>query len=135
MKERTLLLIKPNAVRARHAGEIISIIEREGFDILKAMIFRFDPDLSRRFYVDHLGKEFYPRLEEFMCSGVSWALVLERENAVHKLRDLLGDVIPEKRLPGTIRALYGEGITDNGAHGSDCPQSAIREIGVIFGSQ
>ena len=135
MNERTLLLIKPNAVRARHAGEIISIIEREGFEIVMARVFRFDTSLSRSFYVDHLGKEFYPRLEEFMCSGVSWALVLERENAVHGLRDLLGDIIPERRQPGTIRALFGDGITDNGAHGSDCPQSAIREIGVIFGSQ
>ncbi|HQQ68140.1 MAG TPA: nucleoside-diphosphate kinase, partial [Candidatus Cloacimonadota bacterium] len=81
MNERTLLLIKPNAVRARHAGEIISIIEREGFEIVMARVFRFDTSLSRSFYVDHLGKEFYPRLEEFMCSGVSWALVLERENA------------------------------------------------------
>jgi len=133
MIQKTLLLIKPDAVKAKHAGEIITMLEHHGFEIIQAKVFRFDQELSRRFYKDHLEKEFYPRLEAFMCSGTSWALELEREEAVHELRELLGDVIPEKRAEGTIRARYGTGITDNGAHGSDCPDSALREIGVIFG--
>jgi len=134
MKQRTLLLIKPDAVEARHVGEIISIIQHHGFEICQVKVFRFDPDLCSIFYKDHLGKDFYPRLESFMCKGKTWALVLEMDDAVQRLRDLLGDVVPEKRKPGTIRAVFGHGITDNGAHGSDSLQSAEREIAVIFGS-
>ncbi len=133
MIEQTLLLIKPDAVAAGNVGRIITTIEDNDFSILAARVFRFDQKLSEVFYRDHLGKDFYPRLEAFMCSGLTWALVLQKDNAVHELRELLGDVIPEQRKAGSIRAMYGHGITDNGAHGSDSVQSAEREIGVIFG--
>jgi len=133
MITRTLLLIKPDAVEANHVGEIISMVQHRGFDIPQAKVFSFDPKLCAEFYKDHLGKDFYPRLEAFMCKGRTWALILEKEDAVHELRELLGDVIPEKRKAGTIRAVFGHGITDNGAHGSDSEMSAEREIGVIFG--
>jgi nucleoside-diphosphate kinase len=132
MIEQSLFLIKPNAVAEGHVGHIISMLEDHGFAILQMKLFRFDPELSRRFYKDHLNQEFYPRLESFMCSGDTIALLLEKENAIHELRELMGDVMPEKRKPGTIRALYGKGITDNGAHASDCIESAKREIRVIF---
>ncbi len=133
MIRQSLFLIKPNAVAEGHVGDIISIVEREHFRIKAMRMFRFDKELSALFYKDHLNKEFYPRLESFMCSGDTVAMILEKENAIHDLRELMGDVIPEKRKPGSIRALYGKGITDNGAHASDCEQSAVREIKVLFG--
>jgi nucleoside-diphosphate kinase len=131
MKQRCLFLIKPNAIG--NIGKIITLIEENGFDILDLKMIRFNPQLSREFYQEHLKKEFYPRLERFMCSGNTVALLLEKENAIAEIRELLGDVIPEKRKPGTIRALYGEGVTDNGGHASDSVESAKREIGIIFG--
>lgn len=132
MTQRTLLLIKPNAVADKNAGEIISMVEHHGFTIAAARVFTFDEALSRRFYHEHLDKEFYPRLQAFMCSGQSWALILERVQAVPELRQLLGDVDPAKRVPGSIRGRFGKGITDNAAHGSDSVHSAEREIAVIF---
>lgn len=126
-------MIKPNAVAEGHVGEIITMLEKVGFKIKAMRMFRFDKELSALFYKDHLDKEFYPRLERFMCSGDTIAMVLEKENAIHDLRELIGDVIPEKRKAGTIRALYGNGITDNGAHASDSAKSALREISILFG--
>ncbi|MDI3503392.1 MAG: nucleoside-diphosphate kinase [Candidatus Cloacimonadota bacterium] len=132
MIEQSLFLIKPNAVSSRHVGHIITMLEEHDFAIRQMKLFRFDQELARRFYQEHLEKEFYPRLESFMCSGNTVALLLEKEHAIHELRELMGEVEPEKRKPGTIRALYGNGVTDNGAHASDSAASAIREIGIIF---
>ncbi|MCB5287114.1 MAG: nucleoside-diphosphate kinase [Candidatus Cloacimonetes bacterium] len=134
MIEQSLFLIKPNAVMQGHVGHIISMLEDHGFSILKMKLFRFDEELSRIFYAEHIGKEFFNRLQSFMCSGDTVALLLEREDAIHHLRELNGDVLPEKRQPGTIRALYGAGITENGVHSSDSLDSAKREIEVIFGA-
>ncbi|MFA7543118.1 MAG: nucleoside-diphosphate kinase [Candidatus Cloacimonadaceae bacterium] len=130
--QRTLMLIKPDAVKAKSAGGIIGMLEKAGFEIKAAKVFEFDAALCQVFYKDHLAKEFFPRLESFMCSGTSWALILEKENAVCALRELMGDVMPEKRVPGTIRYHYGHGITDNGVHGSDSLENAEREIAIIF---
>ncbi len=132
MIQRSLFLIKPNAVAKRHVGHIISILEETGYQIKKIRLLRFDQELCRDFYKDHLGKEFYPRLESFMCSGDTVALLLEKDEAISDLRELMGDVVPEKRKPGTIRALYGDGVTDNGTHASDSTGSAKREIGIVF---
>ena len=132
MIERSLFLIKPNAVYHRHIGHIISILEEHGFRILDMKLVHFDTQLCRLFYAEHLQNDFYTGLESFMRSGPTVALLLEKENAIHLLREIMGDVIPAKRNAGTIRALYGEGITDNGAHASDSQQSAQREISIIF---
>lgn len=126
-------MIKPNAVMRGHVGHIISMLEDHGFSIVKMKLFRFNEELSHAFYAEHIGKDFFPRLQRFMCSGNTVALLLEREDAIKVLRELIGDVSPEKRKPGTIRALYGDGITENGAHASDSLASAKREIEVIFG--
>lgn len=132
MKQRTLLLIKPNAVLHRHAGEIIHMIEQSAFLMRDLKIIRFDADLAAKFYAEHLGKEFYPRLIDFMCSGNTIAVLLEKENAITDLRKLVGDTDPAKREPFTIRALYAEGITENAVHASDSPEHADREISLIF---
>lgn len=133
MTERSLLLIKPNAVQHGHIGEIISILEKEQYRFIGMKIFRFDSALAARFYAEHKGKAFYDKLLDFMTSDDTVALILEKENAIHELRELIGAVEPELRKPGTIRYLYGEGVTENGVHASDCQQSAQREIAVIFG--
>ena len=133
MKRRTLMLIKPDAVRAKSVGKILLMVEEHGFEIIQAKVFCFDKALCDRFYREHHGKGFYPRLEAFMCSGKSWALILEKDDAVKSLRTLMGAVEVEKRVPGTIRYHYGHGLTDNAVHGSDSEASAVREIEIIFG--
>jgi len=95
-----------------HIGDIISIIERDGFKVKKMKLLRFDENLAAEFYREHIGKSFYDKLVAFMCSGDSVALHLEKEDAIARLRELMGDVEPEKRKPGTIRALYGEDKTE-----------------------
>ncbi len=133
MKQRSLLLIKPNAVRHGHIGHIISLIEKGGYHLLALKLFRFERELASRFYAEHIGKSFFENLVEFMMSDDTVAIVVEKENAICDLRDLIGAVEPEKRKPGTIRFLFGEGVTENGVHASDSESSAVREIGVIFG--
>lgn len=132
MNQQTLLLIKPNAVLHRHAGEIIHMVEQSAFLMRDIKIMRFSRELAAEFYAEHLGKEFYQRLIDFMCSGETIAMLVEKENAVADLRKLVGDTDPAKREPGTIRALYAEGITENAVHASDSPDHAKREIGLIF---
>lgn len=132
MTERSLLLIKPNATHKKHIGEIIAIIESSGFDILKIKSFRFDLPLAHQFYAEHIGKEFFDRLVTFMTSGMTVALLVEKDDAVPELRELVGDTYPEKRKPGTIRALYADSVTENAVHASDTHDHALYEIGLIF---
>ena len=134
MNQQTLLLIKPNAVMHKHAGNIISIIETKAFLLRDIKVMQFTPETAAAFYQEHLGREFYDRLIKFMCSGTTIALLLEKANAVADLRELVGDTDPAKRKPGTIRHLYAEGITENAVHASDSPEHAQREIRLIFGS-
>ncbi|MBM4399458.1 MAG: nucleoside-diphosphate kinase [Candidatus Cloacimonetes bacterium] len=132
MIEQTLLLIKPNAIKKKLIGDIISIIEKNGFNILKLESFYFDNALAYNFYAEHIGKEFFDRLIKFMTSGMVVAALLEKESAVEKLRELIGDTNPEKRKPGTIRYLYADSITENAVHASDTHDHAIHEIALIF---
>ncbi len=134
MTEQTLLLIKPNATQHRHIGEIITIIEKHEFDIVRIKSFTFDLALADKFYEEHIGKEFFQRLVEFMTSGQTVALILEKENAVELLRDLVGVTNPATRRPGTIRYIYGETVTRNAVHASDSIDHAKREIALIFPS-
>lgn len=133
MSSQTLLLIKPNAVEHKHIGHIISIVEENGFILRDLKIFKFSPANAEEFYIAHKGKEFYPRLLDFMCSGETVALLLTRSNAVNKLRELVGDADPQKREPNTIRSLYADGVTENAVHASDSDEAAKREIMLIFG--
>ena len=133
MIEQSLFLIKPNAVMQGHVGRIISMLEDHGFSILRMKLLRFDEELARAFYAEHIDKEFFLRLQSFMCSENTVALLLEKENAIHDLRELNGDVSPQNSKPGTIRALYGNGTTDNAVHSSDSLASAQRETEIIFG--
>ncbi|MDD2229101.1 MAG: nucleoside-diphosphate kinase [Candidatus Cloacimonetes bacterium] len=132
MAEQSLLLIKPNAVQHKHIGHIISLLEKGGYHIAALKLFRFDSELASLFYAEHVGKNFFKGLVEFMTSADTVAIIVEKDNAIHDLRELIGAVEPEKRKPGTIRFLFGEGVTENGVHASDSLASARKEIGVIF---
>ncbi len=133
MMQTTLLLIKPNAVKNKNIGEIISIIEKDNFIIKDIRYFHFDENLINEFYHEHIGKPFFANLKTFMLSGITIAFKLERENAISRLRQINGDTDPSKREAGTIRDLYADSITANAVHSSDSEANAIRELGIIFG--
>jgi len=132
--ERTFAIIKPNAVAAGHAGEILSEIERASL-VLKGMrLARLTPEICKEFYQEHVAKPFYPSLEAFMVEGPVVLLCLEGENAILRWRDLMGATDPGKAAPGTLRARFGDDHTRNATHGSDSPASALRELGFFFGA-
>lgn len=132
MTEHTLLLIKPNAIMHKNAGAIISMVEENGFVLKDMKVLQFDREFAAIFYIEHKGKDFYEKLLDFMSSGPTIALLLEKHNAVHDLRDLVGDTDPAERKPGTIRDRFAEGVTENAVHASDSAENARREIRLIF---
>ncbi|NQT65877.1 MAG: nucleoside-diphosphate kinase [FCB group bacterium] len=132
MKQNTLFLIKPNATKKHQIGKILQMVEENGFVIEKLKMFEMDNDLADEFYVEHLGKGFYNELSEFMRSGKIVGVMLSREDAVLKLRELVGNTDCAKAALGTIRSIYGESIGENAVHASDSIESAKREIGLIF---
>jgi len=129
----TLLMIKPNCTEKNEIGKILTMVEESGFVIERAKMFAFDKDLVAGFYAEHIGKEFFARLQDFMCSGKTLAVVLSKDNAIDDLRELVGNTDPSKAKAGTIRASFGVNVTRNGVHASDCPASAQREIEFHFG--
>ena len=133
MKENTLLLIKPNATEKNQIGAILKMVEENGFEIEKLKLFHMDSDLADAFYVEHIGKGFYGELKEFMMSGKIIGAELMREDAVLKLRELVGNTDSTIAALGTIRAIYGISKGENAVHASDSPTSAERELGLIFG--
>ncbi|MDD2331763.1 MAG: nucleoside-diphosphate kinase [Candidatus Cloacimonetes bacterium] len=132
MMEQTLLLIKPNAVKNHHVGQIISMIESKGYIIRNIQSFRFSKERAEEFYEMHKGKDFFARLIQFMISHTTVALLLEKNNAIEDLRELIGDADPDKQLPGTIRYIFANGVTENAVHASDSKENAKREIRLIF---
>lgn len=131
-KQKTLLLIKPDAVRAKNTGNIISIIEKNQFDILKLKMMKMDIPRAKRFYQVHKDRPFFPDLIEFMTGGSIVALLLKRENAIKHLRKICGNTNSKKAEQDTIRNLYGTDIQKNAVHSSDSPESAEHEINTIF---
>jgi len=130
--ERTLVLIKPDAVQRGLAGEIISRLERRGLKIAGLRFMRVDDALARRHYAEHEGKPFLEGLVRFITSSPIVAAVFEGPNAVEVARTVMGPTDPQKAPPGTIRGDYGLYIQNNLIHGSDSPESAKREIALFF---
>lgn len=130
--ERTLVLIKPDAVRRRLTGELISRIERKGLSIVAGRLFTVDEKLAREQYAEHSEKPFFGELIAFITSGPVWALVVEGPEAVGVVRTLMGPTDPQEAPPGTIRGDYGIQITENLVHGSDSAESAARELELFF---
>jgi nucleoside-diphosphate kinase len=132
MKERTLAIIKPDAIQAKNSGKIIERIEQEGFNILAIKKIHLTREQAEKFYAVHKGKHFFDTLVEFTSSGPLIAIVLEKENAIQAWRTLMGATDPTKAEENTLRKLYGTAGERNATHGSDAPQTAEQEIKFFF---
>lgn len=132
MLEKTLLLIKPDAIQKRKIGAILKIIENAEFDILELKMFLMERSMAEKLYAEHEGRPYYERLISFMTSGKIVAAILEREKAIDSLRELIGDTDPEQAEEGTIRQLYGDKVPRNAVHASDSSDSATEEIDIVF---
>ncbi len=130
--ERTLVLIKPDALQRGLAGEIISRLERRGLKIAALRLMRVDEALARRHYAEHEGKPFLESLVRFITSSPLIATVFEGPNAVEVVRRLMGATDPQQAEPGTIRGDFGLYVQPNLIHGSDSLESAQREIALFF---
>jgi nucleoside-diphosphate kinase len=130
--QRTLAIIKPDAVAKGVAGEIITRIERAGFRILALKMLHMTQQQAGGFYIVHRQRPFYASLCAFMTQGPSIAMVLEGENAILRWRDLMGATDPAKAAPQTIRKDFASSIEANAVHGSDSPESAAFEIPYFF---
>jgi nucleoside-diphosphate kinase len=130
--ERTLAIIKPDAVAKGAAGQIVSRIEQAGLQIVAAKLIRMTDAQARGFYVVHRDKPFYGSLATFMTQGPCLVMVLEGEDAIQQWRDLMGSTNPANAAPGTIRKQFAASIEANAVHGSDSPQSAAFEIPYFF---
>ncbi len=130
--ERTLVLIKPDAMQRGLAGHIIARLERRGLRIAALRLFQMDQTLAGRHYAEHEGKPFYQTLVDFITACPIIAAVLEGPSAVEVVRTTMGATDPKQAAPGTIRGDLGLNITQNLIHGSDSPQSAQREIALFF---
>jgi nucleoside-diphosphate kinase len=132
MMERTLVLVKPDAVQRGLAGEVISRLERRGLKIVGMKLMQVDEALARRHYAEHEGKPFLDGLLAFITSSPIVACVFEGPNAVELVRNTMGATDPQKAAPGTIRGDLAVFIQNNLIHGSDSPTSAAREIALFF---
>ncbi len=130
--ERTLVLIKPDAVQRGLVGEVLSRLERRGLKLVALRLRQIDQALAREHYAEHEGKPFLEGLVRFITSGPLVAAVLEGPNAVAVVRAIMGPTDPQQAPPGTIRGDYGLFIQNNLIHGSDSPESARREIALFF---
>lgn len=131
--ERTLSIIKPDAVAKNVIGEIYCRFEQAGFKIIAAKMLHLDDDLAAGFYAVHKDRPFYGELVEFMTSGPVMVQVLEADNAVAKHREIMGATNPKEAEAGTIRADFAQSLDENAVHGSDSAQNATIEIEYFFG--
>lgn len=132
MPQRTLAIIKPDAVQRRLAGKILQRIEDAGFGIRAMRRVHLSRQQAEGFYDVHRARPFFASLTEFMSSGPCVVLVLEAEDAIKKWRTLMGATDPAKADPGTLRKEFAESIERNATHGSDAPETAAYEIGYFF---
>ena len=132
MGERSLVLLKPDAVRRGLCGEIIQRFETKALRIVAMKMLTFDRDLARRHYEPHVDKPFYPGLEDFIVSGPSIAMVVEGDGVIDLARTLMGATNHLDAAPGTIRSDFATSTCENVVHGSDSPASAQREIPLFF---
>ncbi len=130
--ERTLSIIKPNAVEDGHAGAILARFEQEGFRIMAMKMLHLSRPQAEGFYAVHKERPFFQDLVSFMTRSKVVVLVLERDDAIAKYREVIGATNPDKAEEGTVRKLYGKNLEENAVHGSDAPETAKFEIGWFF---
>lgn len=132
MQERTLAIIKPDAVADKNVGRIITLIEASGLKILAIKKVKLTADQAGQFYAVHQKRAFFPELVDYMTSGPIYVLTLEGDNAIKRWRDLMGATNPAEAADGTIRKLYGQSVSYNASHGSDAPETAKIEVAFFF---
>lgn len=130
--EKTLSIIKPDAVSKNIVGKIISRFEENGLYLVAGKLIQLDDEMASGFYAEHEGRPFFNDLKTFMTSGPVFVQVLEGEGAILKNRELMGNTNPQEAAPGTIRADFANSIDANAVHGSDSKESAEREINYFF---
>lgn len=133
--ESTLVLLKPDAVRRKLCGEILSRFERKGLTLTAMKLLRLTPAMAASHYQEHQGKPFYPALIDFITAGPVVAVVLAGPDAIRLVRTMMGPTSPVDAPPGTIRGDYATVMSENIIHGSDCLASAQREIAIYFSEQ
>lgn len=133
MSDRTLVLLKPDTVERKLAGQVISRFEEKNLDVVAMELRQLDADTLAKHYEEHVGKGFYGELVEFMSRGPVVAMVIEGpEDTWQVVRNMMGATNPRDAAPGTIRGDLGILFTENLVHGSDSLESATREIGIFF---
>jgi len=131
--QRTLFIVKPDAVKRNIIGSILAHVEKEGFRIVEARLAQMTREEAQGFYGEHEGKPFFNDLVAYMTSGQVVLTCLERDNAIVKLREVVGATDPAQADAGTIRKLFGQSKQENSVHASDSPASAEREVKFFFG--
>jgi len=130
--ERTFSIIKPDAVKNGRAGLVLAKLEEQGFRVLGLRMVHLTKETAERFYAVHKERPFYTSLVTFMSEGPAVVIALEREDAVKKLREVMGATNPANAAEGTVRKLYAESIERNAIHGSDAPETAKEELAFFF---
>ena len=130
--ERTLAIIKPDAVGRNLGGSILARLQSEGFVVLGLKMIRLSQDDAKRFYAVHRERPFFDSLTAYMASGPIMPLLLQRDDAITTLRDVMGATNPAQAAPGTLRQEFGVDVEKNSIHGSDSPASAAQEIPFFF---
>ena len=130
--QRTLSIIKPDAVENNKIGDIVAMIEEVGLKVKAMKMMHFSRPVAEGFYAVHSERPFFGELVEFMCRGPVVVSVLEGEDAIKRYRDLMGATNPENAAEGTIRKRHGASVGENAVHGSDAPETASFEIGYFF---
>ncbi len=133
--DKTLIMIKPEAVENGNTGEIIDFLIKNRFSIRQIKYLRFDRDRGKQFYQVHRDRDFFEDLIEYITSGPVVGIELEKENAVSLLRELVGATDPAESRPGTIRYMYGTSLQRNAVHASDSPESAEKELAIVFSEE
>jgi len=130
--ERTFLMVKPDGVQRNLIGDIVARFERKGFKLIGGKLMKIDGQLAEKHYQEHKERPFFKDLVDFITSGPVFAMVWEGDNVIQIARDMMGKTNPADAAPATIRGDYGLSIGMNIIHGSDSPESAVREIGLFF---
>ena len=131
--QRTFIMVKPDGVKRRLIGQVVSRIEAKGYEIREMKLFTMDESLANKHYAEHVDKPFFGELVSFITSGPVVAIVVEGPDAVAGVRQLMGATNPLDAVPGSIRGDFASVITENIVHGSDSPESAEREVNLFFG--
>jgi nucleoside-diphosphate kinase len=132
MQQRTLSIVKPDAVSKELIGKVISRFEREGMKVIALKMVHLTKEEAQGFYAVHRGKPFFESLTDFMSSGPAVVMVLEGEDVIQRTRQIMGATDPENAEPGTIRREFASSVERNIVHGSDAPETAAFEIGYLF---